>query len=150
MTHQDPFRIRPARAVDAPILADIMTEEINWGRLRHLGNRFITTLHRHMINSNHAVCFVAERDGEIIGYGAGVADISKFYRQFLWRYGIIASVTLLPKLVQPQQFKTIVRGFTYFPDAHPDDPKAEIISFAVRSKTKKSGVRNHRNQRRNC
>ena len=34
----------------------------------------------------------------------------------------------------------VIRGLTYFPDAYPDDPKAEMISLSVRRHITRSGV----------
>jgi len=135
-----PFSIRPARPADAPVLAQLMSEEIHWGRLSALGLRFTTLLHRHMIGSRFALCYVAERDGEIIGYAAAAIETSKFYRQFLLRHGLTALVILFPQIFRWRKFQTILRGLTYFPEAREDDPQAEMLSLAVRSHAKRSGV----------
>jgi ribosomal protein S18 acetylase RimI-like enzyme len=68
------------------------------------------------------------------------SDTAKFYREFLLRYGIRAALVLAPKIFQPQKLRVIARGLTYFPEAHPDDPKAEILSYAVRSQAKHLGI----------
>ncbi|HKQ72886.1 MAG TPA: GNAT family N-acetyltransferase [Blastocatellia bacterium] len=132
--------IRPARKADAPELARLMAEAISWGRLNELGRGFSTLMHLHLIDSRHAICYVAERDGEIVGYVAGATDTSKFYREFLWRRGLIAAIKLAPKIFQSRHRQTIIRSLTYFPEAYPDDPPAEMLSFAVRPRMKQSGV----------
>ena len=139
-TTPDGFTIRPARMADAPELARLMAEAISWGRLSELGHGFTTLMHRHMIASRHAICRVADRDGEILGYAAGATDTSKFYREFLWRRGAVAAIILAPKIFRARHRQTIIRSLTYFPEAHPDDPPAEMLSFAVRSRMKRSGV----------
>jgi len=139
-TQRNELIVRSARPVDAPELARLMAEAISWGRLSELGHGFTTLLHLHLINSRHAVCYVAERDGEILGYAAVATDVSKFYREFLWRRGLIAAVRLLPRIFQPRHRRTIMRGLTYFPEAHPNDPQAEVLSFAVRPRVKQSGI----------
>ncbi len=132
--------VRPARMAEAETLARLMSEAISWGRLGELGDGFVTLLHRHMIGSRHAACYVAEHGGEILGYSVWSDDTAKFYREFLLRYGVRAALVLAPKIFRPRKLKVIVRGLTYFPEAHPDDPKAEILSYAVRSQAKQSGV----------
>src|SRR5262245_31596414 len=132
--------IRPARRADAPELARLMAEAISWGRLSELGHGFSTVTHQHMIDSRHAICYVAERDGEILGYAAGAINTSKFYREFLWRRGLIAAIKLAPKIFRARHRQTIIRSLTYFPETYPDDPPAEILSFAVRSRVKQSGI----------
>jgi len=136
----DRLIVRRAFEADAPALASIMAEAIDWGRMRQLGHRFNTMVHRHMAKSEYAITYVAECNGEILGYAAGATDVSKFYREFLWRYGVPASLTLLPKVIRPSMLTAVIRGLTYFPDAYPDDPKAEMISLAVRRHITRSGV----------
>lgn len=136
----DGITIRPARRSEAEELARLMAEAISWGRLSELGHGFTTLAHRHLIDSRHAICYVAERDGEILGYAAGATDTSKFYREFLWRRGLIAAIKLAPKIFRARHRQTIIRSLTYFPEAYPDDPPAEMLSFAVRPRKKQSGV----------
>ena len=93
-----------------------------------------------MAKSKYAITYVAERNGEILGYASAATDVSKFYREFLWRYGAAASLTLLPKVIRPSILTAVIRGLTYFPDAYPDDPKAEMISLSVRRHITRSGV----------
>jgi ribosomal protein S18 acetylase RimI-like enzyme len=137
---RDGFTVRPARIAEAEELALLMSEVISWSRLSELGQGFMTLLHRHMIGSVHAICYVAERDGEILGYAVWSADTGKFYREFLLRHGIAAAVKLAPKIFRPRQIEIITRGLTYFHEAHPEDPQAEVLSFAVRPHAKRSGV----------
>jgi ribosomal protein S18 acetylase RimI-like enzyme len=132
--------IRPARITDAAALSSLMMKAIDWGHLRDLGPRFVTLLHRHMILSRYCSCYVAERDGVVIGYTAWSTDTSSFYREFLLRRGIIAALVLISKVFQPRSLKVVLRGLTYFPQEHTGDPKAEILSFAVCSEITKSGV----------
>lgn len=139
-TAPDGVSVRPARPAEAGALARLMSEAITWSRLSGLGPGFVTLLHRHMISSANAVCYVAERESEIIGYSVWSVDSSKFYREFLLRCGFRAAIMLAPNIFRPRQLKTIARCLTYFPEAHPDDPQAEVLSFAVRPQAKQSGV----------
>jgi ribosomal protein S18 acetylase RimI-like enzyme len=134
------FTVRPARPAEAGELARLMSEVISWSRLIELGNGFMTLLHRHMIGSAHAICYVAERDGDIIGYAAWSADTGKFYREFLLRHGFSAALKLAPKIFRPRMIEVIVRGLTYFQESRPEDPEAEVLSFAVRPQAKQAGV----------
>ena len=136
----DELIVRRASEADAAVLASVMAEAINWGRLSQLGDKFNTMVHRHLASSKYAITYVAERNAEILGYASGVTDVSKFYREFLWHYGVAAAITLLPMVFTPSMLAAIIRGLTYFPDAHPADPKAELLSFSVRTHAKGSGV----------
>ena len=137
---REDFNVRPAHLGEAGELALLMAEVISWSRLCELGHGFMTLLHRHMIRSRHAICYVAEREGAILGYAAWSADTAKFYREFILRHGISAAIKLAPKIIQPRQIQVILRGLTYFHEAHPEDPGAEVLSFAVRARAKQAGV----------
>ena len=77
------FHVREARVEDAPSLAKIMAEAIDWGCFRDLGLGFSTVVHRHMILSQHTLCVVAERNGEILGYICGAYDNALFHQEFI-------------------------------------------------------------------
>ncbi len=134
------LRIRPARPADATLLARLMTDAISWGRLAQLGPRFVTLLHRHMIGSRFAICRVAEKDGEVVGYTAVATDSARFYRDFLLRRGIVAALLLFPGLLRPGRLRVIWRGLSYFPEQDPDDPPEDFLSFAVRSDQAGAGI----------
>lgn len=138
--NQSVVHLRPARVSDAPTLARMMTEAISWGRLSDLGPAFVRLLHRHMIRSRYAVCIVAEEGDTILGYIAGTTDTRLFYREFLFRYGLVAAVQVLPRLWHPRNLQTAIRGFTHFPASPKDDPKAEALSFAVQPGVKQKGI----------
>ncbi len=129
--------IRPAQASEAGELAKILIDEVSWGRLPELGLAFNTLLHRHFIDSRYAICLVAEREGEILGYGAGLTDTRAFHRDFILRKGLRAGVLLLPYLLKWRNLQTIIRALTYFPEAPKDDPPAEIACLNVRHRYQK-------------
>src|SRR5262249_14314702 len=127
---QDGFTVRPARRGEAGELARLMSEVITWSRLSELGQGFMTLLHRHMIGSVHAICQVAERDGDILGYAAWSADTGKFYREFLLRHGLAAAVKLAPNIFPPRGDENIVRGLPDFLEAHPHVPPTGAFVFS--------------------
>jgi len=141
MAQHSSFTIRRAGLADAAILAGLMADEIHWGRLRDFGQGFLTLVHRHLIDSKYSFCTVAEQDGEIIGYAAGVADTPKFNRDFVVRRGFLAAVGLLPRiLLRPRHVATILHGLTYFPRCPSDDPRAELVAIMVRPRALSQGV----------
>jgi GNAT superfamily N-acetyltransferase len=123
--------MRPARPEEAGRLAKMMMDLVTWGRLRHLGPWFNTLMHRAFIKSPHGLCMVLELDGEVIGYGAGFTDYRAFHRWMKLRYGWLMGLVLLPKLLHPRNLKTVLRAFTYFPDAPQDDPRSELVCMNV-------------------
>ena len=131
---------RDARRQDAAALAQTMMSEISWGRLRDLGPSFNTVLHRAWILSDYAVVVVAEKDGRVAGYGAALADTERFNRELKLKHGWLLALLLVPKLFRLRNIQTIIRAYTYFPEAPPDDPDAEVVSMAVYRDHRGSGV----------
>lgn len=139
LVERESFKIRPAQLADLPELTTLFSE-MGFSRLHGLGPQFVRLLHRHIILSDYSVCVVAEYRGEAVGYIAGTTDGSKFARDFILRYGILASFVLLPRIFHPQRFKTVIRCLTYFPEGNFGDQKASGLAFGVRPDAKRQGV----------
>lgn len=134
------YTVRPARREDAPAVTRIALAELPWSRIYELGPAFANLLHAHMATSEHCLLSVGERDGEVLGFLVGALDAKALFRQFLRRYGPQASLVLLPQLFRPRRAAVIARGLTYFPQAPPDDPPAEILSFAIDARAQRTGL----------
>ncbi len=139
-TGEHACEVRKARPEDAPEITRIAFEIVSWSRLYKLGTRFANLLHGHMATSEHSVMSVGLVDGELSGFMVGATDTSKFFRQFLVRHGVKASLVLLPQLFVPRNFAPIWRGLTYFPEMPEDDPKAEILAIAVLPSAQRTGI----------
>jgi ribosomal protein S18 acetylase RimI-like enzyme len=139
-TERAPLAVRPARPADVPVLARLMREDFDGSRLTHLGPRFVTLLHRHMATSAHCICRVAEDAGRITGYIAVAPSTRAFYRDFVLRKGLLAACLVLPRMLQPAQLRTVLKGLTYFPQSPQADPAAEIIIFVIDPAARRSGV----------
>lgn len=134
------LEVRAARAEDAPAITRIAIDVLEWSRIYELGPGFANLLHAHMATSEHGLLSVGVRDGRIVGFLAGTFDAKALFRQFLRRYGVRASLSLLPQMFVPRRAAVIWRGLTYFPEAPDDDPKAEILSFAIAAEAQRGGV----------
>lgn len=132
--------VRPARAEDAEGITRIAISVLEWSRLYDLGPTFSTLLNRHISTSEHALCSVAVRDGEVVGFLQGSLDAKALFRQFVLRHGWKAALILAPKMLSPKRLGSIWRGLTYFPENHDDDPPAEILSFAIDPSVQRQGV----------
>lgn len=128
-----PVLIRLAREEEAAALGDMMARRIHWGTMPKLGRGFVTLFHRHLTTSEHALCVVAEVDGVVAGYAAGLLHCGKFQRQFVLRHGLSAALAVAPRLLSPSVWKIALRLGTYFHRAPHKDPDAEMISLAVES-----------------
>jgi GNAT superfamily N-acetyltransferase len=134
------LEIRSARAEDAAGITEVALTTLDWSRLYELGAGFSTLLNRHISTSEHAICEVAVKDGIVEGFLQGTFDGRALYRQFLVRHGWRAALILAPSLFRPRRAATIWRCLTYFPDAHPDDPPAELLSMGVLPDLRGTGV----------
>ncbi len=134
------FEVRAARADDARAVTRIAIEVLEWSRIYELGPAFANLLHRHIATSEHGLLSVGVRAGEVVGFLIGTFEAKRLFRQFVARYGPRAGLVLFPQLFVPRRAAVIWRGLTYFPEAPPDDPVAEILSFAIAPAAQRSGL----------
>ncbi len=125
--------IRAATEADLPRVAELHGARISEGFLSSLGPAFLRRLYRRVLRTPDAFLLVAVRDeahdGEQIdGFVAGVADLSRLYRTFLVRDGVIATIGAAPRVLRtvPRVFETL-----RYPTATADLPPAEILAVAV-------------------
>lgn len=139
-TAPDVFVVRPARVEEAGALAVIAKAAVYQGRLGAFGLAFNRLLIASFIRSRYGLCVVAERDGVILGYGAGVTDTVAFHREFVRRWGLQAALLIAPRLFNPRNLHTLIQAYRYLPAAPDDDPKAELLAMNVTSHYRRSGV----------
>lgn len=130
------LHLRPARVTDATIIARLHLAAISSGFLPVLGHRFLSVLYRALIGWPDGWVFVAE-GGHITGFVAGVADTSGFYRHFLFRHGLAALWTALPRLWRPRVAAMAWETARY---GSPSDIPAELLATAVASDGRGRGV----------
>jgi len=143
------LKIRRADFRDAEACAKIHQQEIATGFLSQLGFRFLEALYTAMVTSQHALCIVAEYEkGEVVGFVSGCFHVSKFYKEFLIKHGLKVFLILLPHMVKPFVLKKVFETATYpFTIVDTDTaveenslPKAELLSIAVKSHVRGTGV----------
>lgn len=117
-----------------------MIEDFHGSRMTSLGPGFVRTLNRHMVTSRHCICLIAEQHGRVLGAAAAVTSTRKFFREFVVRKGLVCALLVLPRLLSTANIRTLLKGFTYFPNAPTDDPDAELISFVVSAHRTRAGV----------
>ena len=137
---QPTVTVRRARPDEAKRLAEIQEQTIDWGELRNLGRRFLEVLHQHLITTPDGICYVAEKDGVIIGYSAWTYDTRKLYADFRRRYFWPAAFAVLPRLLNPRNLRPLLRGMTYTRIAQPGDPVAEMLFFSILPAGRHGGV----------
>ena len=132
--------IRAARPAEAAELGDLMTKEVHWGTMPKLGRRFVALVHSQLISSPHALCLVADAEGKVAGYAAGLLRCSKFQREFMLRKGFAAALAVIPRLLSPSVIRIALRLGTYFYRAPAKDPDSEMVALAVNRDFGRRGI----------
>lgn len=142
MTETENLTIREAEPLNARACATIHQQEIATGFLSKLGVPFLGLLYAAMIQSQQVVCFVAEdKNGQVVGFISGCFHVGKFYKEFLIKYGLKASLVILPQVVKPMVLKGIFEMLRYQSnDDAPQLPEAELLSIAVRPHVRGTAV----------
>lgn len=127
-------RIRQADLGDLPALATLHTQVLPTAFMPLLGERFLRRLFRAHVEDPDAVAVVAERSGEVIGYGAGVLSTPKFRRRFLLRHGIPAAFAAAPRLLRRQTLRRVLEDTSY-PEITQGFPEPEWTLVGVKRGT---------------
>ena len=122
--------VRPASPADAPAMARLHRRGLPDAFLPTLGPAFLVRLYRALAADPAAVVLVAEDDGEVVGFAAGVPSVRAFYRRFLARHGLPAVAAALPHLVRPGVMRRALETASYGGGAE-EVPDAELLSIAV-------------------
>jgi len=124
-------RIRPARLGDLSAMARLHSEVLPSAFLPMLGEGFLRRLFRAHMEDPGAVAVVAVRDGEVVGYAAGVLSTSAFRRRFLFRHGVAAAIAAAPRLVRRGAIRRVLENASY-PEMTRGFPEAEFDLVGVR------------------
>jgi ribosomal protein S18 acetylase RimI-like enzyme len=131
--------IRSAIPSDAPTLAELHRRAISSGFLSSLGPRFLRLLYKAMIADPGSGVFVAEQDLTVVGFVAGTADTSQFYRRFARQHLVDAAFAMFPHLLRPTAVRRILETARHgSEEAH--SVAAELLSMAVAPALKRQGV----------
>jgi glycosyltransferase involved in cell wall biosynthesis/ribosomal protein S18 acetylase RimI-like enzyme len=132
--------IRAGTIDDRRALADLHVRGIASGFLSSLGRGFLAILYSALIVDPHSAVFVAENDGNVVGFVAGTTDTVAFYRRFGRRHAISAGVRVLPRL-RPGLIRRVRETRSYGLDGHETVP-AELLSMSVAPAARGRGLAN--------
>ncbi len=122
--------VRKAQPADSAAIARLHRETIGWGLLSHLGQDVVTAFYRAVTESAVSFCFVAEQDGVVQGFAAGVTD----WRSLLPHVARRTAIPLLrnlPALVASGRWRKLWET-TRYTQSGIEGVDAEFLSFGVR------------------
>jgi glycosyltransferase involved in cell wall biosynthesis/ribosomal protein S18 acetylase RimI-like enzyme len=134
----DDVTIRGGGVGDEAAIARLHARMISTGFLSTLGHRFLELLYRQLILSERGMVVVAEADDAIVGFVAGASDTGAFYKEFLRRNLIAASIRLVPAMLRPRSWKRIWETLRYGSES--SQVRAELLSTAVAPGARGRGV----------
>jgi ribosomal protein S18 acetylase RimI-like enzyme len=132
--------IRPARIDERDLLARFHMNTHPTAFLPTLGPRVMQRLYQALLSDAEAVAYVAERDGEVIGFSTGVVSVPAFYKRFYRRQGPRVALAVLPRLVRPKVLRKIYETARYPDHANADLPPAEFTTLAVAPGIRSKGL----------
>src|SRR3989344_5052244 len=124
---------------DALKIAQIHKTEIKKGFLSSLKLAFLKNLYLAIIESDIGFCIAAKKNGNVVGFIAGVIDLNKFYAYFLRKYFFQSLVLLFKKMFNIPHIKKMVETLLY-PVKESNLPPAELLTMAVSNQFQGQGV----------
>jgi ribosomal protein S18 acetylase RimI-like enzyme len=132
--------LRPMTAGDVKDVVRIHLDAFPRFFLSFLGARFLRELYRAIIGEADGISFVAIAEGRIIGFVAGTASASGFYRraarQRWWRFGFASAGAFLRR---PAILPRLLRAL-YAPPKSGSPDAALLMSLAVDPQVHRSGA----------
>ena len=132
------FTIRRGIPGDEAAIARLHARMISTGFLSTLGHKFLELLYWQLILSRQGIVVVAETDDAIVGFVAGAADTGAFYKEFLLRNFMAASIRMVPAMLRPSSWKRVWETFRYGSDS--SEVRAELLSTAVAPAARGQGI----------
>jgi glycosyltransferase involved in cell wall biosynthesis/ribosomal protein S18 acetylase RimI-like enzyme len=127
-------RIRSATQADVRQIAAMHAAVMTKAFLPMLGEPFLRRFFLALVEDPDSPTFVAERNGEVIGYTSASVSVSAFRRRFVLRYGPRAVLAAVPRLVRPGIVRRAYELFRY-PEKTVGLPEAEHTLIGIRPRT---------------
>ena len=132
----------PAQKADSGQLAKLHSNNITGGFLSSLGNEFLSLLYSTIICSDHSFCFIAKKDGEIIGFVSATSNIKRLYFDFALS-NFASALLLLAKILRPSVIKPLLETLSYPARKKIKGvPSPELLSISVTKDFRGQGISN--------
>ncbi|MBU0576921.1 GNAT family N-acetyltransferase [Patescibacteria group bacterium] len=132
--------IRDIQAQDTEEVARIHIEAIATGFISSLGLNFVGTLYREICNSEVGFGYVAEENSKVIGFITGAMDVSKLYKEIVFKKGFLFIMPLIKYFFRLATLKRIAESLFYPYRVKNDYCKAEILAVGVKKEHRGKGV----------
>lgn len=133
------MKVRLANRKDCPKVAKIHFQEIKFGFLNQLGEKFLGYFYKAMVNSSNAFLVVVEDNESIIGFISGSTNLNKFYKEFVKKYALRSFFIFLKRIFNVSIFKKAFETMKYSRKEE-GMPQAELLSIAVSKEFHGKGV----------
>jgi len=132
--------IREIRVQDAKEIAQIHIETIDTGFISSLGLNFVRILYQEICKSEMGFGYIVEENSKVIGFIAGAMDISKLYKEIIFKRGFLFIIPLIKHFFRFATLKRI--GETLFYPCKIKDSycQAEILSVGVKKEYRGKGA----------
>jgi len=149
MSHMMPAGMLAERVVSAPreagpadsrALANLHFDLIGGGFLPRLGRSFMRVLYRGLLDWPGTKTMVAEDGGGITGFVVAVDDIGAFYRFFIRKRWLSATLAAFPALLDPRVVRRAWESMRYGSEGDAASIPAEILSLGVAARARGQGL----------
>ncbi|MFH1963609.1 MAG: GNAT family N-acetyltransferase [bacterium] len=132
--------IREIRVQNAKEIAQIHIEAIDTGFISSLGLNFVRTLYREICKSEIGFGYVAKENSEVVGFIVGAIDVSKLYKEIVFKKGFLFIMPLIKYFFRFTTLKRIAETLFYPYRVKNDYCKAEILAVGVKKEHRGKGV----------
>jgi glycosyltransferase involved in cell wall biosynthesis/ribosomal protein S18 acetylase RimI-like enzyme len=133
------LHVRRARREDASALARLHREALPNAFLPTLGDAFLTRLYRALADDRAAVVVVAEQEGRVVGFAAGLISGRAFALRFYSRHGLHALAAAARGLRRNGAVRRALETARHTASDGPF-PDPELISIAVDGDARGHGI----------
>ena len=138
----DPLTPERASSRDADPISRLHYQSIKTGFLASLGENFLRSLYRGLIEDPTAVVLVArDPGGEVVGFVAGSADTKTSFRRILQKRFLAMGISALPAILAvPGRTREAFETLRYGSMEEEELPPAELMSMAVDARVRSQGL----------
>jgi len=131
-------KLSPRDCLDA---AKLHIVGIRTGFISSLGIEFVTALYEAIAQSKDSFGFVAEQNGEVLGFIAFTGNLNKLYKSVILKKGLRLALLLASKMLSFQRIRKTVETLFYPSRIKKMSlPSAELLSIVVAPESQGKGL----------